>query len=190
MAHIIGWKGLAMKKVLVCLVGLVLLLSQAGMCAASKQTFKITRVYDGDTVMAVQDGVVIYVMLMGIDAPEISETSGIPDQPYGREAKQYLSELILNKEVEIEGYGKGPYPDNYLLGVIYVNGKNVNLDMVAKGLAEAFEKDLPPGFNIGPFLHAERIAKDNKIGMWSLGDKYVSPSRWREIHKIGIEGRL
>ncbi|RLB20152.1 MAG: nuclease [Deltaproteobacteria bacterium] len=175
-----------MKRLIFFLAVLSLVFCTAGAGASDTHTFKITRVYDGDTVMAVRDGVVIYVMLMGIDAPEISETSRVPDQPFGREAKRYLSNLILNREVEIEGYGRGPYPDNNILGVIFLNGKNVNLEMVRKGLAEAFEKDLPPNFDITPFVEAERKAKQEKAGIWSLGKRYISPSRWREMHKLNL----
>jgi len=33
--------------------------------------FKVTTVYDGDTIMAEGHDIVIYVLLAGIDAPEI-----------------------------------------------------------------------------------------------------------------------
>lgn len=180
---------LVMKKFFICVFAMLLLGYCGSGWAVRKQTFRIIRVYDGDTVMAAMGHVTIYVMLMGIDAPEISDTLGIPDQPYGREAKEYLSTSILHKEVEIEGYGKAPYPDNYIRGVIYQNGKNINLEMAKKGLAEAFDADLPPEFEIGPFLRAEKEAMKKGLGMWSLGDRYVSPSRWRALHKLGVAER-
>ena len=178
-----------MKRIIIFFGLACLLFSTSGAVASDIQRFRITRVYDGDTVMAVRDGVVIYVMLMGIDAPEISESPNVPDQPFGREAKKYLSSLILGKEVEIKGYGRGPYPDNNILGVIFLDGKNINLEMVSKGLAEAFEKDLPANFDITPFAEAEKRARRQKAGMWSLGDRYISPSRWREMHKLNVVGK-
>jgi endonuclease YncB( thermonuclease family) len=33
--------------------------------------FKVTKVYDGDTIMAEGHDIIIYVLLAGIDAPEI-----------------------------------------------------------------------------------------------------------------------
>ncbi len=145
--------------------------------------FKITRVYDGDTVMAQGTGVTIYVMLLGIDAPEISERESVPSQPYAKAARDFLKRVVLNKEVTIKGYGKAPFPDNNIIGVIYLGEKNINLEMVRHGLAEACEKCMPEGFDITPFLKAEEIAKKNKIGMWSLGEKYISPRKWREMYK-------
>ena len=45
--------------------------------------FRVTKVYDGDTLKAETPDLVIYVMLVGIDAPEIAQRSGQPDQPSG-----------------------------------------------------------------------------------------------------------
>ncbi|MBW1731725.1 MAG: thermonuclease family protein [Deltaproteobacteria bacterium] len=178
-----------MKKYGIFIMLVLLIQFALGSTASTKTTFRITRVYDGDTVMAVRNSVVIYVMLVGIDAPEISEAANMPDQPYGRKAKEYLASLILDKDVEIKGYGKAPYPDNNIIGVIFLNGRNINLEMVRQGLAEVFQKDLPPGFDITPYLEAEKQARINRAGMWSLGNKYVSPSRWRQMHKVGMTKR-
>ncbi len=177
-----------MKRFLLYVSVISLLLWSPRAWGSDTQSFTVTRVYDGDTVMAVSDGTVIYVMLMGIDAPEISESSHVPDQPFAKEAKNYLSSLILHKDVKIVGYGKGPYPDNNILGVIFLNGENVNLEMVRKGLAEAFERNLPPNFDIRPYIEAEQKARQEKVGMWSLGKRYISPSRWRQMHKLDVAG--
>ncbi len=82
--------------------------------------FKVTKVYDGDTIMAEGHDIIIYVLLAGIDAPEIGSRKQQRGQPYGQEAKKYLEKLILNKTVDIKGYGLGPYPFNHLIGEIYL----------------------------------------------------------------------
>ncbi|MFH0959245.1 MAG: thermonuclease family protein [Pseudomonadota bacterium] len=71
--------------------------------------FKVTRVYDGDTVRAVGHGVEIQVRLVGIDAPEISHKKRDPGQPYGQQATKHLAGLVLNKVVDIRGYGLDQY---------------------------------------------------------------------------------
>ena len=38
----------------------------------------------------------------------------------------------------------------------------------------------PRDFNMVTNVNAENEAKINNIGMWSLGDKYVSPKKWRK----------
>jgi micrococcal nuclease len=144
--------------------------------------FKVTKVYDGDTIMAEGHDIVIYVLLAGIDAPEIATRKGRPQQPYGQEAKRYLEGLILNKVVDIKGYGIGPYPYNHLIGEIYLQDENINVGMIEKGLAEVWLERPPEGLNIAPYLEAEREAKAARRGMWSLGQDYISPRDWRKIH--------
>jgi endonuclease YncB( thermonuclease family) len=144
--------------------------------------FKVVKVYDGDTIMAEGHDIVIYVLLAGIDAPEIATRKGQPNQPYGQEAKRYLEGLILNKVVDIKGYGIGPYPYNHLIGEIYLQDGNINIGMIEKGLAEVWLERPPQGLDITPYLKAEREAKAARHGMWSLGQDYMSPRDWRKIH--------
>ncbi len=144
--------------------------------------FKVTKVYDGDTIMAEGHDIVIYVLLAGIDAPEMASREGQPHQPYGKEAKGYLESLILNETVDIKGYGIGPYPYNHLIGEIYLRDKNINIAMIKNGLAEVWLERPPEGLDIIPYLEAEREAKAAKRGMWSLGEDYMSPRDWRKIH--------
>lgn len=142
--------------------------------------FKVTRVYDGDTVKAIGHDITIKIRLVGIDAPEISHGKRQPGQPYGQRSKKYLAKLILNRMVDVKGYGLGPY--NRVLGVISMHGENINLFMIRAGLAEVYRGRPPRGFGLEPFWKAEREARKAKKGMWVLGDKYVSPKEWRDIY--------
>ena len=151
---------------------------------AFADTFRVTKVYDGDTVKAEAGHIVVYIMLVGIDAPELASRSDETGQPFGEEAKEFLSNLVVGRDVEVEGYGRAPYPDDNLIGVIHFKGENVNLEMVRRGLAEACPENLPPGFDIGPYLEAERQAKAQKAGIWSQGKEYVSPKAWRAMHRL------
>ena len=64
------------------------------------------------------------------------------------------------------------------------NGKNINLEMPRAGLAEVYCGGKPAaGLNLEPFWQAEEVAKKAGRGMWSLGDKYVSPREWRNSNK-------
>jgi micrococcal nuclease len=148
---------------------------------SSAAQFKVTRVYDGDTVKAEGYDIEIKVRLLGIDAPETSKSKRDPGQPYSQKAKKHLAGLILNKVVEIKGYGMDPY--NRILGVIYLNGKNINLEMVKAGLAEVHRGKPPKGFDSTPYIQAETAAREAKKGMWSQRDKYISPKEWRRMHK-------
>jgi micrococcal nuclease len=150
---------------------------------SSAGQFKVTRVYDGDTVKAEGHDIEIKVRLVGIDAPETSKKKHEPGQPFSQLATKHLAGLVLNKMVDVKGYGMDRY--NRVLGEIFINGKNVNLEMVRVGLAEVYDGRPPRGFDTGPYLEAEREATQEKRGMWAQGEEYVSPSEWRRMQREG-----
>ena len=118
--------------------------------------------------------------LVGIDAPEKSRKKHDPGQPFSQASTKYLASLVLNKYVDIVSYGNDRY--DRTLGVVYVDGKNVNLEMVKAGLADVYRGKPAKGFNNGPYQKAEDEAWSVGKGMWSLEDKYISPREWRKMH--------
>jgi len=89
----------------------------------------------------------------------------------------------LNKEVKIVLYGtegdpSGTGEEHRSLGVVYVDGKNVNLEMLKMGLAQVDLKHPFPGFDLNPYLETEKEARDADLGIWSLGDCHVNPWDW------------
>ncbi len=143
--------------------------------------FIVTRVTDGDTIKIAADGSKITVRLVGIDAPELSKKKHEPGQPFSRKSTKYLANLVLNKSVEVKSYGTDRY--GRTLGVVFVGGKNVNLEMVKAGLAEVYRGKPAGGLDLKPYWKAEAEAKKAGIGMWSLGNKYISPKEWRRMHR-------
>ena len=119
--------------------------------------------------------------LAGIDAPETFKKKWGPEQPYRDEAKKYLTGLVLNMVVDIKGYGFWAY--NHILGVIFLGWRNVNLEMVKQGLATVYRGSQPCGFDVTPYREAETEARKAGRGIWSRGEKYVSPKKWRERKK-------
>ena len=105
------------------------------------------------------------VSLTGIDAPEISRIKENPGQPYGERAKEYLAKLILNKIVEIKGYGLDQNDD--VAGVIFLKGKNINIEMIRAGLAEVSGEELPRDLDLGPYQKAQNEAMKAERGIWS-----------------------
>jgi endonuclease YncB( thermonuclease family) len=143
--------------------------------------FKVTRVTDGDTIKISGNGSTVTVRLVGIDAPEASKKKNQPGQPFSRKSTNYLANLVLNKSVEVKSYGTDRY--GRTLGVVFVGDKNVNLEMVKAGLAEVYRGRPPKGLDLEPYWNAETEAKKAGRGMWSLGDKYISPKEWRRMQK-------
>ena len=143
--------------------------------------FKVTKVYDGNTVKAESHDIIIKIRLVAIDVPETAKGKRKPGQPYSQRAKKYLAGLVLNKTVDVKEYGLGPF--NKPLVVIYLDGKNINLEMVKAGLAEVYRGRAPHKFPLLPYWQAEKEARDDRRGMWSLGDEYISPKAWRKMQK-------
>jgi micrococcal nuclease len=86
----------------------------------------------------------------------------------------------LNRPADVKSYGADRY--GRVLGEVFVDGNNVNLEMVKAGLAEVYRGTPAPGQEVGPYWKAEDEARKAGKGMWSLGDKYVSPREWRRTH--------
>ena len=142
--------------------------------------YKCTRVTDDDTITVTQNGFKSTIRLVGIDAPEKSRNKHEPGQPFSQASTKYLAGMVLKKDVDIVSYGNDRY--DRTLGVVYVDGKNVNIEMVKAGLAEVYRGKPAPGFDNGPYEKAENETRSAGKGMWSLGDKYVSPKEWRRMN--------
>ena len=132
--------------------------------------FKCTRVTDGDTITVVTDGQKVTIRLVGIDAPEKSRSKHQPGQPFSQTSTKYLASLVLNNHVDIVSYGTDQY--GRTLGVVYVDGKDVNLEMVRAGLAEVYRGRPAKGFDNGPYQEAEDAAR--KCREWACGHLGIS----------------
>ena len=139
--------------------------------------FKVVRVIDGDSIKAAVDKMEIDVRLVGIDAPEKSRKKREPGQPFSQKATKYLASLVLKKTITIKEYGTDRY--GRILGLVFVDGTNVNLEMVKAGFAEVYRGRHARYFNPKIYQDAEAEAKKEKRGMWALGDNYISPRDWR-----------
>ena len=144
--------------------------------------FRVTRVNDGDTIKAVTNGETIEVRLVGIDAPELSTKTHRPGQPFSLKAKQHLASRILDKVVTVKSYGKDRHGQS--LCEVFVNGVNINFEMVKFGYAEVYRGKPVKGLDFATYRDAEKEAKAKAVGIWELRDQYFSPMDWREMYGI------
>ncbi len=144
-------------------------------------TVTVTSVADGDTVdVQYENGTTETVRLLGVDTPEVNvdntpeEFEGVPDtqagadclRDYGEDASQYATDQLLGEQVTLKfdstsdrrgGYGR-------LLGYIYVDGENFNLDLVELGHARVYDSTFSQSDS---FYSAETTAQDDRTGLWS-----------------------
>jgi len=161
------------KRLLPLITIVLLMIPELSMAEA----FTVTHVDDGDTIICENRDITIRVRLVAINAPELSHSKKKDDQPFSLEAKNVLEKLVLNKVVDIKGYGLDDY--NRLLAVVNSGGRNINLEMIKQGMAEVYKGSPPKGFNTDIYKKAEKEAKDSLRGIWSQGNSYVSPGQWR-----------
>ena len=159
----------------------------SGLSGADAGEFKVTEVYSGDTVKVEGHDIEVRVRMVGVDAPEVSRGWGKPGQAFSQEARDHLAGLIRNKTVDVQGHGLDDL--GRVLGVIHLKERNINLEMIRAGLAEVLRGLAPHKFDLIPYWLAEKQARDAGIGVWSLGDEYISPARFRAEHtRKGHEG--
>ena len=130
------------------------------------------KVVDGDSLVA--DG--RRIRLLGLDAPEYRQTCRDKEgKEYfcGKEAFKYLKRLVSSGRVNCRRIKKDIYKRD--LSICYVNGKDINCEMIASGWAVAYRTKKEK------YLAAEREAKQKQRGMWR--GKFMKPELYRILTK-------
>jgi endonuclease YncB( thermonuclease family) len=143
--------------------------------------YRCSRVLDGDTIHVMENGQAVSLRLVGIDAPEVSHGKNQPGQPFSQTATKYLAALVLNKPVEFKDFGTDRYGRR--LAVVFVDGREANLELLKAGLAEVYRGAATTGQPMASYWQAEKEARDAGRGMWALKERYVSPREWRAKYK-------
>lgn len=162
------------KSILITLALMAVLIPYAATSAT------VTRIIDGDTLEAREDGEVVRVRLVDIDAPEKS-------QAYGQRAKQKLIELVKGADdFTVKSTSKDRY--GRVLGQVYVKrcqpeclSYYVNAEMVKSGLAWAYRfhnKATSPAM-----AELETEARKKKIGLWA-DPNAIEPWHYRQREKM------
>lgn len=121
---------------------------------------RVVSVADGDTLTVLVGRDQFRVRLQGIDAPESK-------QAFGNVSKQLLSKLAFGKTVQVEFRQQDRY--GRILGVVYADGRDLNLTMVGQGLAwhyKHYERDQAPDKRAA-YAAAEENARTARLGLWN-----------------------
>lgn len=136
---------------------------------------QLVKTIDGDTIKVIYNGEEKNVRYLLIDTPETNHPR-LGKQPFGQEAKERNRELVNSGELTIE-FDVGERVDKYgrLVAYIYVDGKSVQETLLKEGLARVAYVYPPNTRYLDEFRAAEKIAKDKKIGIWSI-ENYATDS--------------
>ena len=132
-------------------------------------SYKVSRIVDGDTVDIISANDVVRIRLIGIDTPETVDPRK-PVQAYGKEASNFLTNLLKGEEVylEYENNAKPEY-DKYgrLLAYFYraPDGLFVNLEIIRQGYGHAYT--VFPFKYMELFRAYEKRARENEKGLWA-----------------------
>lgn len=119
---------------------------------------RVTRVIDGDTVDVCCPEA--RVRLLGIDAPERGE-------PFFDEAAEVVKHLTLGQPIRLEKCEEEADRYGRLLRHVFAGATHVNRELVAAGLARAYDFSL----NLNPcyedeLREAESDARWERLGLW------------------------
>jgi len=125
-------------------------------CPAWAWSGKVIGVADGDTITVLRDKQPQKIRLYGIDCPE-------KRQPFGKRAKQFTSELVFGKVVEVEPVTV----DRYGRTVAFVQVENVlvNEELIREGLGWVYVRycKLPL---CAEWQGLQLAAQNEKRGLW------------------------
>ncbi len=148
---------------------LCILLAFTTTAQATTHIGQVIAITDGDTIkILTPDKQQIKVRLADIDTPDLR------GQPYGRNAKQVLSDKIYLKQITVVKVATGRY--KRLVGKVYLGDRYINAEMVADGAAWVYRK-----YSKDPeLLELELQAREEGRGLWALQeDQRVAPWEWR-----------
>jgi micrococcal nuclease len=149
----------------------------------------VRTVLDGTSLVVVTPDLMTYeVRLLGVEPPEPprparSGAPAIAGQPFGPEAAAYLRDLVTDKQVQLDTYGKDRA--GRTLAVVWLGEINVNLTLVKEGLAWVAPNVTVTRVRVELEV-AERQARVGKYGLWALPDP-EPPWEFRKRHNLPAE---
>ena len=147
----------------------------------------VVEVTDGDTInLKTPEGTILKVRLYGIDAPETEKYSrrtgriSKAGQPYGEEAYRALESKVLGKKAKVDIIDIDRY--KRMVGIVYLDSGNINLEMVKEGWAWAYTQYLDRPY-ASEYIDAEKEARAKKLGIWQQRNP-TPPWEFRKLMRM------
>jgi len=149
--------------------------------------YKVVRVVDGDTIVIRYNGKYEKVRFLCVNTPESVHPDEKQNIPMGKVASRYTQKKVTGKYVglEFESYKRGNY--GRLLAYVFVDRKNINLDLVRQGLSPYYTKYGKSQKYDAEFRASERQARKEKLNIW--GDPELTKKYLRLKSKWGQHGK-
>ena len=119
---------------------------------------KVVGISDGDTITVMHNGKGEKIRLYGVDCPE-------KHQDFGNKAKKFTSNMVFGKIAEVEPVTTDRY--GRTVGLVSVNGKNLNEELIRNGFAWVYTKYCNKAFCTKWYTYQDE-SRQKKIGLWSM----------------------
>ena len=129
---------------------------------SNSQSFKCTRVVDGDTIK-LSNGE--RVRLIGVDTPETKHPNK-PVEYYGKEASASTRRMVEGKQVRLEYDQQQRDKYGRLLAYVYLmDGTFLNAEIIKQGYGNAYTRH--PFKYMEQFRQYEKEEREAKRGLWA-----------------------
>jgi endonuclease YncB( thermonuclease family) len=130
------------------------------------------------------------IRLYGVDTPEIAKNKSQISQPFAQDAKDFTKNLIYHKMVQVTFLRKDQYSRAICqvetLPTYKVGPKDVSVELTRAGLAELYTgAGAVYAGQKGVLETSIRLAKEQKVGVWSLGDDLVTAKEAKACIRSG-----
>lgn len=136
--------------------------------AAEQGTYKVTAIFDGDTIEVLMDGKKQKVRLIGVDTPETGG-NGTDVECYGKEATDFTRNILEGNRVMLRADSLSTNRDRYdrLLRYVYrkSDSYDVNYELIRQGYSPLYTNF--PNDRIDEFTDAHELAIDEGLGLHS-----------------------
>ena len=137
----------------------------------ARSLHKVLTVIDGDTIVVDIDGREETVRLIGVDSPEIVDSSK-PVQCFAKESSDFATNILTGKNIYLEPDSTQADRDkfNRLLRYVFLeDDTNFNLLLIKEGCGREYTYKGQIYKYRDEFTAAEKEAKSNLLGLWSCG---------------------
>jgi endonuclease YncB( thermonuclease family) len=164
-------------KTLFLSISLLFLLVTNNSVNAEAITGTIDSVIEGDLITIISKGKEVEIRLFGIDTPEKT-------QAFGQSAKNFTGAMASKGEIRVEPKTKDQ--SGKIVGLVFVNGINLNEQIVSQGFGWVYRQYCKERF-CADWLKLESNAKGSQKGLWANANP-TPPWEYRKNQRSGGEG--